>query len=135
MAEWSIVRTSQPAFSLIRKEHGTHGKVYTLWQDEHVCWVSQSVPALVAAVNRLLPEVRRLHDSGLYGVLRHENTRGYHKFFRVRKWTREDTVSLNEFLVQYQEVLFVTKEASAWRLVKNSATTRPPSPDENILAP
>jgi hypothetical protein len=61
------------------------------------------------------PKVRHLHDSGLYGVLRHEHARGYHKFFRVRKWTREDTVSLNEFLVQYQEVLFVTKEASAWR--------------------
>ena len=76
MVEWSIVRTSQPSFSLIRKEHGTHGKVYTLWQDEHVCWVSQSVPALVAAVNRLLPKVRQLHDSGLYGVLRHEHIHG-----------------------------------------------------------
>jgi hypothetical protein len=135
MAEWSIVRTSQPTFSLIRREHATHGKIYTLWQDEHTCWVSQSIPALVEAVNALLPKVRRLHNSGLYCVLRHENARGYHKFFRVRKWIREDTVSLNEFLVQYQEVLFVTKEATAWRLVKNSATTRPPSPGETFLAP
>ena len=135
MTEWSIVRTSQPSFSLIRKERGTHGKVYTLWQDEHACWVSQSVPALVEAVNRLLPTVRQLHASGLYGVLRHEHIHGYHIVFRVRMWSREDTVSLNEFLVQYQEVFFVTKEATAWRLGKNSATSRPPSPDETFLAP
>ena len=36
MTEWSIVRTVQPSFSHIQKEHGMQGKVYTLWQDEHV---------------------------------------------------------------------------------------------------
>ena len=78
MTEWSIVRMAQPSFSRIQKERATHGTVYTLWQDEHVCWVSQSVPALVAALNRLLPKVRRLQASGLYGVLGHEHVGGYH---------------------------------------------------------
>ena len=50
-------------------------------------------------------------------------------------WSREDTVSLNELLAQYQESIFVTKAPSSWKLVKNRATSRPPSPDENYLAP
>ena len=77
MTEWSIVRTAQPSVWRIQKERGTQGKVYTLWQDEHVCWVSQSVPAVVAAVNRLLPKVRQLQAAGLYCVLRHERSSGY----------------------------------------------------------
>ena len=135
MTEWSIVRTAQPSFSRIGKERSTQGKVYTLWQDEHVCWVSQSVPALVSAVNRLLPTIRQLHVTGLYSVLRHERHGGYHKYFRIRTWSREDTVSLNEFLMQFRESIFVTKEPSMWKLVKNGATRRPPSPDEFFLAP
>ena len=81
MTEWSIVRTAQRAFSRIEKEHGTQGKVYTLWQDEHACWVSQSAPALISALNRLLPKLRHLHASSLYCVLRHEHIGGYHSFF------------------------------------------------------
>ena len=69
------------------------------------------------------------------GVLRHEHIGGYPKYFRIRMWSREDPVSLNEFLAQCREVFFVTKEPSVWKLVKNGATTRPPSPDELFLAP
>ena len=135
MTEWSIVRTAQPSFSRIGKERSTQGKVYTLWQDEHVCWVSQSVPAVISAVNRLLPRIRQLHVTGIYSVLRHERLGGYHKYFRIRMWSREDTVSLNEFLAQYHESIFVTKEPSVWKLVKNGASQRAPSPDETCLSP
>jgi hypothetical protein len=135
MTERSNVRAAQPSYSRIGKEHSTQGKVYTLWQDEHVCWVSQSVPAVISAVNRLLPRIRQLHVTGIYSVLRHERLGGYHKYFRIRMWSREDTVSLNEFLAQYHESIFVTKEPSVWKLVKNGATQRAASPDESILAP
>ena len=118
MTEWLIVRTAQPTFSRIEKERCLHGKIYTLWQDEHACWISQSVPALVAAMNRFLPRVRHLHESGLYSVLRHETTRGYHKYFRIRMWDRADLISLNEFLAQYDEAIFITREPNCWVLAK-----------------
>ena len=132
MTEWSIVRAVHPSLSRIQKERGTQGKIYTLWQDEHACWVSQSVPAMVSALNRVLPKIRQLQPSGLYSVMRHEHIGGYHIFFRIRMWRREDTVSLNEFLAQYRESIFVTKTPSSWKLVKSIEHRDTPSPVESL---
>ena len=132
MTEWSIVRAAQPSFSRILKERGTPGKIYTLWQDEHACWVSQAVPALVSALNRALPKIRCLHVSSLYSVVRHEHIGGYHIFFWIRMWGREDTVSLNEFLAQYRESIFVTKTPSSWKLVKTVEHRDSASPVESL---
>jgi hypothetical protein len=120
--DWLVVHTRSPTLTAILRERACQGKVYTVWEADSWdrCWISQSIPAIREAVNHSMPASRRLHDAGLYRVLRFECLFGHHKYYRARKWDRRDVAGLAEFLRPFADVAFVTKDPHAWRLRSNA---------------
>lgn len=105
----------------VQKESGTHGYIYTLWEIDHhqPCWVSQSVPAIVSAINNKVVTTRekRLHASSVYRVLRGESCKQSHKNHRVAKFSRQSLKELNAHLQTFVSCMFVTKTPEKWRVL------------------
>jgi len=86
--DWHVVRT--PATTRIKsvaKEAATQGKIYVLWDVDNLgshC-VSQSLPALLEAVNTDASEPKRLFASSCYRILRGECSHGMHKFHQIKR--------------------------------------------------
>lgn len=103
----------------VKKERGTHGSIYTLWECElrSPLWVGQSIPALVRSINNKAvysPE-KRLHASSLYRCLRGEAKKASHKSWKVEKFSRTDLDNINRHIGIFPSVVYVSKSPEMWR--------------------
>jgi hypothetical protein len=118
---WHVVECpANVQFASVRKETGTHGKIYAIWEcDGHTpCWISQSIPILVRAMNARVfgSSDKRLHASSIYRVLRGESQKKLHKAHRVVRFQRSELGDFNLMLQQFPAYFFVTKTPDAWRI-------------------
>lgn len=119
---WHVVECPAAVqFASIRKETGTHGKIYAIWEcDGHTpCWISQSIPVLVRAMNARVfgSSDKRLHASSIYRVLRGESQKKLHKSHRVVRFQRSELGDFNLMLRQFPTYFFVTKTPDAWKIL------------------
>ena len=80
------------------------------------CWVSQSLPPLVDAVNRTLSRPKQLQVSSTCRVLRGESLRCRHKNCVMQAFSRRELEELNAHLASFPGCTFVTKEPEEWVL-------------------
>lgn len=118
---WYIIPCpSEVRLSDVKKERGTHGSIYTLWECElrSPLWVGQSIPALVRSINDNVVHTRekRLHASSLYRCLRGEARKLVHKSWKVEKFSRTDLDQLNRHIGAFPSVIYVSKSPEMWRL-------------------
>ena len=132
---WSMVQVPKGVrLSGVAKERGTHGSIYCVWEVECKCpcWVSQSIPATVSAINTkaIFSQEKRLHASSIYRVLRGESHKMLHKSHTVKRWSRsaEDLQHLNDHLARFPSCIFITKVPEIWKV--NSSASTPSAPSE-----
>ena len=130
---WYVVECpAHVQFSSVRKECGTHGKIYAIWdcEEQTPCWVSQSIPKVVEAINTRVfgTSDKRLHASSIYRVLRGESMKRLHKSHRVVRFHRTDLDDFNRLLTRFPKYFFVTKTPDFWRikLDETSSSREPP---------
>ena len=104
--------------SHVRREWATHGKSYCVWEIDMLtpCWLSQSRPALVDAVNQTLSRPKQLQVSCMYRVLRGESLRRRHKNYVLQAFSCRELEELNAHLASFPGCMFVTKEPEEWVL-------------------
>ena len=79
------------------------------------CWISQSLPAIVAAINSGLCKTKRLHVSSLYRLLRGESLSMIHKNHLLAVFKRADVEQLNEHMRKFPSCKFVMKDVTSWK--------------------
>ena len=119
--DWHVVRV--PATTRIKsvaKEAATQGKIYVLWDVDNLGshWVSQSLPALLEAVNTEASKPKRLFASSCYRILRGECSHGMHKFHQIKAFLRDaDGVQqLNRHFEKAKSIVFITKTPHIWKI-------------------
>ena len=80
------------------------------------CWVSQSLPPLVDAVNQTLSRPKQLQASSMYRVLRGESLSRRRKNYAMQAFSRRELEELNAHLASFPGCMFVTKEPEEWKL-------------------
>ena len=70
-------------FTHIKKEKDCQGRLILIYEEdgEDACWLSQSMPAVVQAINNVVSRPKRLHCSSAYRILRAESLSHVHKTF------------------------------------------------------
>ena len=132
---WYIIPCpSEVKLSSVKKERGTHGSIYTIWECElrSPLWVGQSIPALVRSINEnaVYSREKRLHASSLYRCLRGEARKNNHKSWKVEKFSRTDLEQLNNRISIFPSVIYVSKSPELWRLGESSNNSPPPIIDD-----
>lgn len=127
---WYIIPCpSEVKLSSVKKERGTHGSIYTIWECElrSPLWVGQSIPALVRSINEnaVYSREKRLHASSLYRCLRGEARKNNHKSWKVEKFSRTDLEQLNNRIGIFPSVIYVSKSPELWRLGESSSSPPP----------
>ena len=133
MTSWCVVGVPLGVrFTRILKETATQGRVFVVYDVDmdQPCWVSQSLPALLAAYNQRRSHPKRLHASSAYRVLRGESLSALHKNHRFCALQRSAADDLNERIAAFPGCFVVTKEGHAWHLdgLDQGAPQSPPLP-------
>ena len=92
------------------------------------CWISQSLPAIVAAINSGLCKTKRLHVSSLYRLLRGESLSMIHKNHLLAVFKRADVDKLNEHMRKFPSCKFVTKDVTSWKARRDDSEESPSQP-------
>ena len=117
MAEWYVVRLPQGTeFTHIKKEKDCQGRLILIYEEdgEDACWLSQSMPAVVRAINNTVSRPKRLHCSSAYRILRAESLSHVHKSFHISSYRRDEIDALNEHVGLLPGVRCVAKDPDAW---------------------
>ena len=114
--------------TLVEKEWMTQGWIYCVWEVDMQtpCWISQSLPAIVAAINSGLCKTKRLHVSSLYRLLRGESLSMIHKNHLLAVFKRADVEQLNEHMRKFLSCKFVTKDVTSWKARRDDGEKAPP---------
>ena len=107
----------------VRKEWATHGNIYCVWEIDMLtpCWVSQSLPPLVDALNQTLSRPKQLQVSSMYRVLRGESLRRRHKNYMMQTFSRQEIEELNAHLANFRGCMFVTQYPEEWMLAEDDS--------------
>ncbi len=130
MTTWHVVRApSDVQLTLVEKEWMTQGWIYCVWEVDMQtpCWTSQSLPAIVAAINSGLCKTKRLHVSSLYRLLRGESLSMIHKNHLLAVFKRADVEQLNEHMRKFLSCKFVTKDVTSWKARRDDGERSPRS--------
>ena len=117
MAEWYVVRLPQGVqFTHIKKEKDCQGRLILIYEEdgEDACWLSQSMPAVVRAINDTVSRPKGLHCSSAHRILRAESLSHVHKNHHVVAYHRHELAALNEHISQLPGCRCVTKDVNAW---------------------
>ena len=120
---WCVVNVpGKIQLANVGKAWATHGNIYCVWKIDMLtpCWVSQSLPQLVDAVNRTLSRPKQLQVSSMYRVLRGESLRRRHKNSMTQLFSRQEIEELNVHLANFPGCLFVTQYPEEWMLAEDS---------------
>ena len=130
MTTWHVVRApSDVQLTWVEKEWMTQGRIYCVWEVDMQtpCWISQSLPAIVAAINRGLCKEKRLHVSSLYRLLRGETRSKMHKNHLLSTYKRKGVDRLNEHMRKFPSCKFVTKDVTSWKARRDGGEKSPRS--------
>jgi hypothetical protein len=117
MVEWYVVRLPKGTeFTHIKKEKDCQGRLILIYEEDggDACWLSQSMPAIVRAINNTVSRPKRLHCSSAYRILRAESLSHVHKNFHVVAFHRNEIDALNEHIADLPGCRCVTKDPNAW---------------------
>ena len=119
--QWHVVRApSTTRLKTMAKEYATQGNIYVVWGVDNIDshWVSQSLPTLLEAMNKVVSTPRRLNVAACYRIARGECSNGLHKFHRVAVYAcnEEGSEQLNEHLQKARSIVFVTKTPQIWKI-------------------
>ena len=120
---WCVVKVpGKIQLAHVRKEWATHGNIYCVWEIDMLtpCWVSQSLPPLVDAVNQTLCRPKQLQVSSMYRVLRGESLLRRHKNYMMQMFSRQEIEELNAHLANFPGCMFVTPYPEEWKLAGDS---------------
>ena len=92
------------------------------------CWISQSLPAILAAINPGLSKAKQLHVSSLYRILRGESQSKIHKNHLLAAFKRRDVDKLNEHMRKFPACKFVTKDVTSWKARRDDGEESPSQP-------
>ena len=118
---WCVVNVpGKIQLANVGKEWATHGNIYCVWEIDMLtpCWVSQSLPPLVDALNRTLSRPKRLQVASMYRVLRGESLRRRHKNYMMQMFSRQEIDELNAHLANFPGCVFVTQYPEEWKLAE-----------------
>ena len=125
-----VVRVpSDVQLTWVEKEWMVQGRMCCVWEIDMQtpCWISQSLPAIVAAINRGLCKEKHLHVSSLYRLLRGETRSDMHKNHLLSTYKRKDVDQLNEHMRKFPSCKFVTKDVTSWKARRDDGKTSPRS--------
>ena len=128
MTTWHVVRVpSDVQLTLVEKEWMTQGWIYCVWEVDvqTPCWISQSLPAIVAAINSGLCPPKRLHVSSLYRLLRGESL-SMNKNHLLAVFTRADVEQLKEHMHKFLSCKLVTKDVTSRKARRDDCEKKPP---------
>ena len=131
MTTWHVARApSDIQLTLVEKEWMTQGWIYCAWgvDMQTPCWISQSLPAIVAAINTVLCKAKCLHVSSLYRLLRGESLSMIHKNHLLAVFKRADLEQLNEHMGKFFSCKFVTKDVTSWKARRDDSEESPSQP-------
>ena len=119
--QWHVAREPLTTrLKSVAKECATQGKIYVIWEIDSLSpqWVSQSLPTLLEAMNKVACTPKRLYVSACYRIARGECTNGLHKFHQVKVFARneEGIKQLNEHFQKASSIVFVTKTPGIWKI-------------------
>ena len=119
--QWHVARApATTRLKSVAKEYAAHGKIYVVWEIDNLSpqWVSQSLPTLLEAMNKVACTPKRLNVAACYRIARGECTNGLHKFHQVKVFARneEGIKQLNEHFQKASSIVFVTKTPEIWKL-------------------
>ena len=137
MTTWHVVRVpSDVQLTLVEKEWMTQGWIYCVWEVDMQTprWTSQSLPAIVAAINSGLCKTKRLHVSSLYRLLRGESLSMIQKNHLLAVFKRADVEQLNEHMRRFLSCKFVTKDVTSWKARRDDGEKSPRSEDRGRSA-
>ena len=102
--------------SHISKKKATQGRVFLIYEQdgEEPCWLSQSMPGIVRAINTYVTPPKRLHCSSAYRILRQESLTHVHKHHHIQVFHRDELRELNESISHFPGCICVTKYVDAW---------------------
>lgn len=111
-----IVCPSTVKISRIEKERGCHGRVFVVQQlnDKRCCFVCQSLPAIVAFLNRFSPT--RFHVSSFYRTSRLNGAQQSHRGWIADALSCDETEKLNWATMGFDRVAFLTRQPENWIL-------------------
>ena len=121
---WCVVNVpGKIQLAHVRKEWATHGNIYCVWEIDMLtpCWVSQSLPPLVDALNRTLSHPKQLQVASMYRVLRGESLRRRHKNYMMQMFSRQEIEELNAHLANFPGCMFVTQYPEEWKLAEDDS--------------
>ena len=127
MTEWYVARLPKGVeFTHIKKEKDTQGRVFLIYEQdgEEPCWLSQSMPAIVRAINSIVSRPKRLHCSSAYGILRQESLTHVHKNHHIMVYHRNELEELNEHISLFPGDICITKYVDAWSSRRSQKATR-----------
>ena len=108
---WRVVNVlGNVQLSHVGKEWATRGKVIDM---QTPCWLSQSLPALVDALNQTLSRPKQLQASSMCHVLRGESLRCRHENYVMQAFSCRELEKLNAHIAS---CMFVTQEPEEWML-------------------
>ena len=116
---WCVVNVpGKIRLAQVGKGWATHGNIYCVWEIDMLtpCWVSQSLPPLVDAVNQTLSRPKQLQVSSMSRVLRGESLRRRHKNYMMQMFLRQEIEGLNAHLANFPGCMFVTQYPEEWKL-------------------
>ena len=131
MTTWHVVRVpSDVQLTWVEKEWMTQGWIYCVWEVDMQtpCWISQSLPAIIAAINPGVSKAKQLHESSLYRILRGESHSKIHKNHLLAAFKRKDVDKLNEHMRKFPACKFVTKDVTSWRARRDDSEESPSQP-------
>ena len=131
MTTCHVVRVpSDVQLTRVEREWMTQGWIYCVWEVDMQtpCWISQSLPAIIAAINPGLSKTKQLHVSSLYRLLRGESRSMIHKNQLVTVFKRKDAGDINEYMRKLPSCKFVTKDVTSWKAMRDDGEKNPPGP-------
>ena len=84
------------------------------------CWLSQSLPALVNALNQTLSRPKQVQVSSMHRVLRSESPRCRHDNYVMQVHSRKELEELNARLASVPGCTFVMQEPEEWMLTEGA---------------
>ena len=125
MTTWHVVRVpSDVQLPWVEKEWMTQGWIYCVVEVDMQapCWISKSLPAILAAINRGLCKEKRLHASSMYRLLRGETRSKMHNNHLLSTYKRKDVDQLNEHMRKFPS------SRRMWRAGKRDEMTAKKAP-------
>ena len=113
---YRIIHTPKLKFNTIKKERGTRGRMYAVWNNYDTVFLSQSMPALMKMIT-LLTRCKP-HASSFYRILRAEQKTQCANGLQVCEL--QSVHELNKFLERFDTMFVCSMDLFGWEVDPDS---------------